>query len=210
MGVEEGIICVKFAKFCARKGYRAAAFFAGVPGTVGGALAMNAGAFGGETWKYVLAVDTIDAKGNIYKRFPEEFEVAYREVKRQPSEWFVAGYFQFPEGEEKEGQEAIKSLLKKRSDTQPIGAFSCGSVFRNPPGDYAARLIESCGLKGKRIGGAHVSNKHANFIINDDHATANDIEILIEEVAAGVLEKTGVQLIKEVHVLGLKVENGVA
>lgn len=200
--VEAGITCAKLAKYGAKKGFEAAAFFAGVPGTVGGALAMNAGAFGGETWKHVVAVDVIDNKGNIQKQPFDQFQIAYREVQRLPNTWFVAGYFRFERGGSDQAQQQIKQLLKKRSETQPIGTFNCGSVFRNPPGDHAARLIESCGLKGKRMGGAHISMKHANFIINDNNATAEEIEQLIMLITEEVFKKTGIKLQKEVHIVG--------
>jgi UDP-N-acetylmuramate dehydrogenase len=199
---EAGVTCAKLAKFCAKADLEKGAFFAGIPGTVGGALAMNAGAFGGETWKYVAAVETIDHHGNIQMKLPEEFAVGYREVKRAENEWFVAGYFKFPLGDGEQAGKDIKALLKKRADTQPIGEFSCGSVFRNPPGDHAARLIESCGLKGKTIGGAMVSPKHANFIINKEGATAADLEQLIHFVQDTVEKETGVKLIRECHIIG--------
>lgn len=201
---EAGVTCAKMAKFCAKEQFSQGAFFAGIPGTIGGALAMNAGAFGGETWPHVIAVETMNRKGHIRKRLPSDFQVGYREVKYPPGEWFVAGHFRFSAGEAEQTQEAIKALLKKRSETQPIGTFSCGSVFRNPPGDYAARLIEACGLKGKRIGGACVSTKHANFIINSDHATAEDLEQLIQLVQNTVQQQTGVTLITECHFIGKK------
>jgi UDP-N-acetylmuramate dehydrogenase len=199
---EAGVTCAKLAKFCAKADLEKGAFFAGIPGTVGGALAMNAGAFGGETWEYVTAVETIDHHGNIQMKLPEEFAVGYREVKRAENEWFVAGYFKFPLGDGEQAGKDIKALLKKRADTQPIGEFSCGSVFRNPPGDHAARLIESCGIKGKTIGGAMVSPKHANFIINKEGATAADLEQLIHFVQDTVEKETGVKLIRECHIIG--------
>jgi UDP-N-acetylmuramate dehydrogenase len=202
---EAGVTCAKMAKYCARLNLAGATFFAGIPGTVGGALAMNAGAFGGETWPHVVAVDMINRQGLITQRQVSEFEVGYRHVVRPAEEWFVAGYFKFPAGDGKEALAAINALLKKRGETQPIGLPSCGSVFRNPPGDHAARLIEAAGLKGKRMGGAWVSEKHANFIINDKNASAADIENLISYVAAEVERQQGVKLIHEVHIIGERV-----
>jgi UDP-N-acetylmuramate dehydrogenase len=199
---EAGVTCAKLAKFCISEQFSAGAFFAGIPGTVGGALAMNAGAFGGETWRHVIAVETIDRQGVIRKRMPTDFQVTYREVQRPQDEWFVAGYFSFPSGDEAGGRQAIKELLQKRNATQPIGEFNCGSVFRNPLGDHAGRLIESCGLKGKKIGGAWVSTKHANFIINGGEAASADIESLIEAVQDEVQRKTGVLLKPECHFIG--------
>lgn len=199
---EAGVTCAKLAKFCICEHFSAGAFFAGIPGTVGGALAMNAGAFGSETWEYVVAVETIDRQGVIHKRTPADFQIAYREVQRSADEWFVAGYFRFPQGDETAGRQAIKELLRKRSATQPIGEFNCGSVFRNPPGDHAGRLIESCGLKGKKIGGAWVSMKHANFIINGGEASGADVENLIRAVQDEVRRQTGVLLKPECHFIG--------
>lgn len=201
---EAGVPCAKVAKFCAALGFTEAAFFAGVPGTVGGALAMNAGAFGGETWRHVVAVETVDRQGNIYMRKPEEFKVDYRHVQKPKEEWFVAGHFSFMPGDVTAAKQAIKTLLHSRQSSQPIGEFNCGSVFRNPPGDYAARLIEACGLKGARIGGAWVSQKHANFIINGGEATAADIEQLITKVQDDVERQHGIKLIREVHIIGEK------
>lgn len=199
---EAGVTCAKMAKFCAQFGYAAGTFFCGVPGTIGGALAMNASAFGGETWPHVVAVETINRAGEIKKRLPAEFKVSYREVIRPGEEWFVAGHFKFPVGDMTAATAMIKELLHKRSVTQPLGEFSCGSVFRNPPGDFAGRLIETCGLKGLRIGGAWISEKHANFIINGGEATAGDIENLIRHVQERVEQMHGVKLIPEVHIIG--------
>ncbi len=200
--VESGVTCAKFSKFCIREHFPDGAFFAGIPGTMGGALAMNAGAFGGETWRHVVAVETLSRSGELRVRKPEEFTVQYRQVDGLNDDYFVAGHFRFEKDASAEGEASIKALLAKRNESQPIGQLSCGSVFRNPPGDYSARLIESAGLKGHRIGGAEVSQKHANFIINDKNATATDIENLIEFVAQTVFEHHGVQLQKEVHILG--------
>lgn len=201
---EAGVTCAKMAKHCTKLGFKEAAFFAGVPGTVGGALAMNAGAFGGETWRHVVAVETIDRQGEIKIRPPHDFKVSYREVVRPQDEWIVAGHFVFAVGNANDATDAIRALLRKRSLTQPIGEFSCGSVFRNPPGDHAARLIEVAGLKGLRQGDAWVSEKHANFIINGGKATAFDIETLIHLVRDRVEAAHGIQLTPEVHILGLR------
>jgi UDP-N-acetylmuramate dehydrogenase len=199
---EAGVTCAKMAKYCVKMGFPAGAFFAGVPGTIGGALAMNAGAFGGETWPYVIAVETVDRRGEIKRRLPQDFKIGYREVVRPKDEWFLAGHFVFPPGDMVQAAQDIRELLRKRTNSQPIGEFSCGSVFRNPPGDFAARLIEASGLKGLRQGNAWVSEKHANFIINGGKATATDIENLINLVQQQVEEKQGVHLTPEVHILG--------
>ena len=197
----------KLARFTARHHLVNGEFFAGIPGLVGGALAMNAGAFGGETWRQVISVETLDRSGALHTRIPDEYEIAYRHVQlknAQQEEWFVAATMCFGKQSETTNTQAldIKHLLAKRAATQPVGSANCGSVFRNPENDFAARLIESCGLKGKRIGGAMVSEKHANFIINDDNASASDIENLIEHVQHTVLEKCGVELKTEVRIVG--------
>ena len=200
---EAGVSCAVAARHAARKGLVGLEFFAGIPGTVGGALAMNAGAFGGETWQYVEHVEMLSRNGTVTRRYPDEFEISYREVKLpEQNEWFLSACFKLEKGDIEKAQQKIKALLEQRSDSQPIGQASCGSTFRNPQGDYAARLIESCGLKGKCIGDACVSEKHANFVINRGNATASDIETLVEEMASTVLEQTGVRLQREFHVIG--------
>ena len=199
---EAGVTCAKLAKFCVKAGFENGAFFAGIPGTVGGALAMNAGAFGGETWQQVQQVETINRQGKITQRMPIEFNIQYRQVDGPEGQYFVAGYFRFNNSDAPRAKTAIQQLLKKRHDTQPIGAYSCGSVFRNPPGDFAARLIETAGLKGMRKGDDEVSQKHANFIINYGKATAADVENLIRYVQDRVHEIHGVRLIQEVHIIG--------
>lgn len=199
---EAGVSCAQLARCSAREQLAGGAFFAGIPGTVGGALAMNAGAFGSETWDFVQRVETVGRAGRVTTREPAEFGIAYRSVKRPDGEWFIGGYFRFARDPGAADARRIKELLYQRSATQPIGMYSCGSVFRNPPGDHAARLIDICGLKGHRRGGAHVSEKHANFIINDAGATAADIEALIAQVQSTVKEQTGVLLQPEVVTVG--------
>lgn len=199
---EAGVSCAKVARFCTRQGLKGAEFLAGIPGTMGGALAMNAGAFGGETWDIVQSVETLDRNGNIRVRKKQEFQIAYRSVEGLDGEWFVAAHIQLKQGDEKKMQMQVRQLLNQRGASQPIGEPSCGSVFRNPKNDHAARLIELAGLKGACIGQACVSDKHANFIINRGHAKAADIEALIEHVKQMVLRKFGVKLQTEVKIVG--------
>lgn len=198
---EAGVACTTLARRCARWGLGPAAFFAGIPGTVGGALTMNAGAFGGETWDRIIEVATVDRRGDVRTRLPAEFEVKYREVRGPVGEWFIAARFQF-EAEQADGLAQVRSLMRERQEKQPLGLPSCGSVFRNPLGDHAARLIDTAGLKGRQIGGAQVSPKHANFIINTGTATAADVEALIEHVRRTVEAQHGVRLQLEVHIVG--------
>jgi UDP-N-acetylmuramate dehydrogenase len=199
-----GVPCTSFARRCARWGLGPAEFFAGIPGTVGGALRMNAGAFGGETWDRVTSVETIDRAGELRRRLPEEFAIGYREVRGGDDEWFLSARFAM-EDQAEGALQRVKQMLRDRQESQPLGLPSCGSVFRNPPGDFAARLIETAGLKGRRVGGAEVSAKHANFIINTGEATAADMEALIELVRDEVAAHHGVRLQLEVHVLGERV-----
>lgn len=199
---EAGVASAQLARQSARIGSTGLEFMAGIPGTVGGALAMNAGCFGGETWRFVRAVETINRQGEIKIRDAKEFEVGYRHVKRQADEWFVAGYFSVKPGDKEKSFNQIRTLLERRSNTQPTGTANCGSVFRNPQGNHAGKLIEECGLKGKRLGQACVSEKHANFILNEGGASAADIESLISDVAKTVEQKTGIQLITEVCIIG--------
>ena len=193
--------CTQLARQCVRWGLGPSEFFAGIPGTLGGALAMNAGAHGSETWERVRSVKTIDRRGALHTRTPDEYTIAYRSVAGPDGEWFVEATLHFDAGASA-SMAAMKEMLERRKNTQPLGLPSCGSVFRNPPGDYAARLIESCGLKGCRIGDAEVSEKHANFIINRGDATAGDIENLILHVQQTVQDVTGIELIPEVRIVG--------
>jgi UDP-N-acetylmuramate dehydrogenase len=198
---EAGVPCAKLARRCANWGVGPAEFFAGIPGTVGGALAMNAGAFDGETWRFVREVETVDATGRIRTRPADDFEVGYRSVHLPHHEWFMAATFEFDEVEG-DGGRAIRELLLKRKASQPIGQPSCGSVFRNPPGDHAARLIEAAGLKGLQVGGAQVSSLHANFIVNTGTASAADIEALLVLVQTVVAQRFDVTLVPEVKIVG--------
>ena len=200
---EAGVSCATMARFCARNHLLSAEFWAGIPGTMGGALRMNAGCFDGETWNNVVSVETIDRHGVIRTRRPEEFQISYRSVVGlSEDEWFVSGTFQLSAGNKSESLASIKQLLARRADTQPTGEFNCGSVFRNPDDRFAAQLIESCGLKGFCIGDARVSEKHANFIINGGEATASDIEDVIDTISRTVSEQRNIDLKREVHIIG--------
>ncbi len=200
--VEAGVACPKAAKIAAKQELSGAGFLCGIPGTMGGALAMNAGAFGGETWSVIESVQTVDRKGQLHTRKPDEYEIGYRHVAGPENEWFVSCILHLSKGDSQAEQIKIKELLNKRGATQPTQQPNAGSVFRNPQGDYAARLIESCGLKGTCVGGACVSGKHANFIVNTGTATAKDIETLIKKVQMVVEEETGTSLEMEVRIIG--------
>nr|AIA12162.1 Mur ligase family, glutamate ligase domain protein [uncultured bacterium] len=202
--VEAGVACAKLARFCQKHGLGGGEFFAGIPGTIGGALTMNAGAFGGETWECVQSVDVIDEAGLVSTHHINEFEVSYRRVLPNFSKFlgFVGGLFQFKSFASEEGKEKIRQLLQKRQEAQPIGTFNCGSVYRNPEGLHAAKLIDECGFRGKRIGDAMVSEKHANFILNTGKASAQQVEALMKEIEETVLERFQVKLEREVKILG--------
>ena len=205
---QASVPCARIARACAGWGLAQADFFGGIPGTLGGALAMNAGAFGDETWRHVHTVETIDRRGNRRTRQTQEYDIGYRHVgspastrSNETAEWFLAAELEFePQNGDTRG--SVRSLTEKRKQTQPLGQWSCGSVFKNPPGDHAARLIEAAGLKGYRVGDAVVSEKHANFIINEGHATATELEQVIRHVQRTVQSVHGVTLDPEVRIIG--------
>ncbi|MER2514240.1 MAG: UDP-N-acetylmuramate dehydrogenase [Nitrosomonas ureae] len=203
-----GVACAKVARFATRHDLAGAEFLAGIPGTVGGALAMNAGCYGSETWEFIERVQVVNQEGRIFMRAPDEYAIGYRSVKLcQPSngrslEWFAGGYIRLSQGEQTESRQRIKQLLAQRVASQPLNLPNAGSVFRNPQGDHAARLIEASGLKGCCVGGAMVSPQHANFIVNLGNATAADIEALILMVRNRVRKATGIELIQEVRIIG--------
>ncbi len=199
---EAGAPGAKVARFSLDRGLVGAEFLAGIPGTVGGALAMNAGAFGGETWSIVQAVETLDRGGELRTRPASDYAAGYRTVRGHEGEWFAAAHFKLTPGDTAKGRELIKRLLAKRGATQPTQLPNAGSVFKNPEGDHAARLIEASGLKNFCVGGACVSELHANFIVNRGSATATDIEQLIEYVRWEVERRQGVRLEPEVRIIG--------
>jgi len=205
---QAGVPGAKLARFAASNKLCGAEFFVGIPGTLGGMLAMNAGCYGGETWGAVQRVQVLTRGGALIERAPQEYDIGYRHValKRQNEEFFVAAWLKFGEGDVEAAKREIKALMEKRSASQPLQMPNAGSVFRNPQGEHAAKLIEGCGLKGKSIGGAQVSEKHANFIVNTGGASAADIENLIGEVQATVLQKTGINLHPEVKIVGESVK----
>jgi UDP-N-acetylmuramate dehydrogenase len=218
---EAGVTCAKIARFAAQHNLGGAEFLAGIPGTVGGALAMNAGCYGSETWEIVEQVQVFTRAGHVHSRLPADYRIGYRHVALKPEtasetrpgstsvgrpavpeEWFAGAWFRLRPGSHIDSRIKIRELLALRAATQPLNFPNAGSVFRNPPGDHAARLIESCGLKRFRIGGAMVSPKHANFIVNTGKATAADIEAVIIAVRETVKKQTGMELIQEVRIAG--------
>lgn len=202
--VEAGVASPKVARFCARHDLEGAEFLAGIPGTVGGALAMNAGCYGSETWDLVEKVATVNRRGKLRERTRGDYDIGYRHVAllERGEEWFVAGWLQLRRGDGQASLGKIREFLTRRIRTQPLNLPNAGSVFRNPQGDHAARLIEACGLKGLRVGGAMVSPLHANFIVNAGGATAADIETVIDRVRERVQKETGIVLEQEVRIVG--------
>ena len=203
---EAGVPDAKVARFASRHGLVGAEFLAGIPGTVGGALAMNAGCYGAETWQVVDEVLVLGRDGELRRRRTVDYDIGYRHVvlKEARQEWFAAAWLKLQPGDGEGARLRMKALLEKRSASQPLHLPNAGSVFRNPEGDFAGRLIEACGLKGKCLGGAQVSEKHANFIVNAGGATAADIEGLIELVRETVKKDCGVELVSEVKIIGDK------
>ena len=194
-----GTSLAKLSRFSQANLKYGAEFLSAIPGSVGGALAMNAGAFGSEIWQYVVSVKTINLTGDIQERFPSDYKINYRSVIHQFSgEFFISARFNF---DLKQPQDNVRDLLHKRNSTQPIGLASCGSVFKNPKDTYAAKLIESCGLKGFCIGGACVSEKHANYIINQNNASAMDIENLIAHIQNTIKDEHNVELETEIIII---------
>jgi len=201
---EASVPCARIARLCVNWGLGQGEFFSGIPGTLGGALAMNAGAFGDETWRHVISIETIDRRCQRRVRQAREFGIGYRHIDWPPDaaeEWFLSAELQF-EPRASNQSHSVQSLMQRRRETQPVGAWSCGSVFKNPPGDHAARLIEAAGLKGCRIGDAEVSDKHANFIVNLGKARASELEQLIRQVQATVQRVHGITLETEVRIIG--------
>ena len=200
---QAGTHCARLAKFAKDEKFAGLGFMAGIPGTVGGALAMNAGAWGGETWPQVREAEIIRRDGGTEWLPAGDFRFAYREVEAPARALgFIAARFNVTSDADGSHERYTRESLAKRKATQPVGKPSAGSTFRNPVGDHAARLIESCGLKGHRIGGATVSVQHANFVLTEDGARAADVEQLIEHLQATVKAQTGVVLHAEVKIVG--------
>lgn len=201
---QAGVGCARLAHFAAKAGLTGAEFLAGIPGSLGGGLALNAGAHGGEIWRLIHSVLTVDRTGIVHMRTPNDYKIGYREIQKPAAEWFLEATLILESGSIDAIQKRMREYLQQRAATQPIGWPSAGSTFRNPPGDHAGRLIEAAGLKGLRQGGAEVSTKHANFIVNVGNATATDIETLIARIQIEVNKRFGVELIPEVQIVGCK------
>ena len=201
--VEAGASCMDLALFAERNQLGPAAFFSGIPGSIGGALTMNAGSFGMETWDFVKEVEVINEKGDISFLEKESFDIAYRTVTFPFRLWFLSCSM-FLSSDEETTKDNLIELRNQRIKTQPLSEDTCGSVFKNPPGNYAGALIEGSGLKGFKIGSASISKKHANFIVNQGGATAGDIENLINHTRQVVKKNYDIDLQLEVRIMGEK------
>ena len=201
--VGAGVACGTLARYCLKHHLQGLSFMAGIPGTVGGALRMNAGAFGHSTWDCVHTAETIDDQGETHRYLKDQIKTDYRYTELPAKQWFIFAEFELSQADTNIDQRSeINQLLEQRNVSQPIDTLNCGSVFKNPSNAYAAELIEKCNLKGYSIGDAQVSTKHANFIVNKGNASAKDIEALISYVKETVNQKTKIKLEEEVVIVG--------
>jgi UDP-N-acetylmuramate dehydrogenase len=203
--VSAGYLMPKLAADTAKAGRSGLEFGAGVPGTVGGSVVGNAGAFGREVKDGLVSANLIDPQGRLHTVSAADCRFAYRDsiLKSDKQGWVVrSATFETAEGEPAGIRARIKAVQKHRRETQPIEKRSLGSTFKNPPGDAAGRLIDTCGLKGRRIGGAQISEKHANFIVNLGGASADDVLALMAEMRNRVFERFGIELEPEIRVIG--------
>ena len=197
-----GAGAVKIAHFAAKAGLAGAEFLAGIPGTLGGCLTMNAGANDGDTWSLVEWAEVLHPDGRVQRLSRSEFQVGYREVQGQGAACFIAAGLRLSPADSDIVLQRLRAWQERRAATQPLEWPNCGSIFRNPPGDHAARLIEAAELKGLRYGDAEVSTQHANFIINRGAARAEEIEALVANVQREVRNRFGVELQPEMRVIG--------
>ncbi|MFQ3544821.1 UDP-N-acetylmuramate dehydrogenase [Halobacillus rhizosphaerae] len=182
-------------------------FACGIPGTVGGALYMNAGAYGGEIKDVLDYAYVVDKQGNLVKRLASELNLDYRTSNIPDSgDIVLEATFHLSPGEYEDIKSMMDDLTNKRESKQPLEFPSCGSVFKRPPGYFAGKLIQDSDLQGTNFGGAEVSTKHAGFIVNKDNASTSDYISLIEHVQKTVKEKFGVDLEREVRIIGEDLE----
>lgn len=198
-----GILLSKLSKAIMEKGLEGFEFASGIPGTLGGAIAMNAGAYGGEMKDVLQGVSVVDDRGNIVYLNNEELELGYRSSMVQKKGWIVLeAEMKFKKGDYSKIKAKVKDFTERRTSKQPLSLPSAGSTFKRPPGHFAGKLIEDAGLKGVRVGGAQVSELHGGFVVNVDHATAEDVIHLIKLVQKTVRDQFGVELTPEVKIIG--------
>ncbi len=202
---ESGCLLAELLGFCRDRELAGLEFLTGIPGTVGGAVRMNAGAFGAEISQFLMSFSIIDSRGEIRSLGESEWHAGYRTMVIEEVEWLdvllVSARFSLSPGTKEEIALAMEEYRRRRREKQQPALPSAGSFFKNPAGDYAGRLIEQAGLKGLRVGAAMVSREHANFIVNTGRATAADIISLMELVQEKVQARTGIFLEPEVHIL---------
>jgi UDP-N-acetylmuramate dehydrogenase len=197
---EAGLSFTKLGRVLTKHGRPGFEFAIGIPGSVGGAVRMNAGAFGSDVAHVLKSAKAITGEGRIVVLKPDQLAFRYRSSRLPPNSIVLSAIFSCPPGQM--DQEQLKRTLS-RKDTQPLSDRSFGSTFKNPSGGYAAQMIDACGLKGERRGNVMISKKHANFVVNvGEHAKANDVEDLIEFVADRVEDQFGVRLKPEVIIIG--------
>jgi len=201
---EAGLSCMKIAQITAKENFTGLEFLCGIPGSLGGALVMNAGCYGGNIWENISTVNIIDKNGNISCRNKKEFDIGYRNVNIKENNYFISANFILQKNKLSNSMEKIKEYLEDRRAKQPTGLPSCGSVFKNPDNAHAANLIDSLDLKGYKIGGAYISEKHANFIISEKNTQSDDIEKLIDFIQKKVYQEKNIFLETEVKFIGNK------
>jgi len=202
--VEAGYSLARLAQEAGERGFSGLEFARGIPGSVGGAVMMNAGAHGGTMAPHIMNVTALWADGTVKKVERAELEFAYRFCSLRGHAWVLEAELMFSPGDRETSLHVMKENLRSRALNQPLEKPSAGSVFKNPPGDSAGRLIEAAGWKGKSMGGAQVSSKHANFIVNTGKAKAQDVLALIEVIQRDVQSKFGISLVTEVAYLQQK------
>ncbi len=205
--VEAGFSLSKLVRFGIENRLQGLEFLAGIPGSMGGACAMNAGSYGKEIKDITAYIITLSAEGRQIRKGKKELEFAYRCLKLDPGEVLLSGGIKLSSGDAESIQKETRKLWSQRRAAQPLNRLSCGSVFKNPPGDFAGRLIEKAGLKGVQRGGAQISPRHANFIVNQGGARAADVLGLMNLIRARVRGQTGIVLEPEVRLWGCSLKD---
>ncbi len=196
-----GVTMTRAALFASNQGLTGLEFAHGIPGTVGGGVYMNAGAYGGEIKDVVETVEVMDFEGNIRIFSNDEMRFSYRHsILEEIDGIVISTTFRLQHGQTQQIRETMRQLQAKRSASQPLQQPSAGSAFKRPIGGYAAALIDQAGLKGFAVGDAAVSTKHAGFVVNLGNATANDVKKLLKQVSDIVFEKSGIRLEPEIRI----------
>lgn len=198
-----GVLISKLCSFACQNSLSGLEFAYGIPGTAGGAVFMNAGAYGSEMKDVMLSAKSLTFSGEIINRSAEEMELSYRKsIYRQVDEIILSAKLELKKGDKLHIKEKMNEFIARRKEKQPLEYPNAGSVFKRPVGNFAGTLIQTCGLKGKKIGGAMVSEKHSGFIINTGNATCEDVVNLIDHIKATVFEKSNIALECEVEIVG--------